>query len=116
MRKVTIVIMVILFLLALFVYYDFEVPHSTTIGTVLPLFGGNQTLNYSGNFSYANYTRLLADYGTLVASITLVINSFHTALTVAYQKGLMIGIFAGLFIGFLFGAVLEGVRRKKKTT
>lgn len=115
MRKVTIVIMVILFLLALFVYYDFGVPHPTTIGTVHPLFWSNQTLNYSGNFSYANYTRLLTDYGTLVASITLVINSLHTALTVAYQKGLTIGIFVGLFIGFLFGGVLEGVRRKNKT-
>lgn len=109
--------MVILFLLALLVYYDFGVPHPTNVSTVMNVFpGGNQTLNYSGNFSYVNYTRLLTDYNSLVTLIVPLISSFQNALAIAYHRGLIIGIFAGLFIGFLFGTVLEGIRRKKKTT
>ena len=113
MRKVTIAIMIILFLLALLVSYQYGVPHQLgNIGPTsnVPLPGANLTLN---NYSYANYSRLLTDYGTLV---TLMINSFHDDLIFAYQRGLMIGVFAGLFIGFLFGAVLEGVRKKNKFT
>ena len=112
MRKVTIAIMIILFLLALLVFYQYGVPHQQQVSTIfnVPLPGANLTLN---NYSYANYSRLLTDYGTLV---TLMVNSFHDDLIVAYQRGLMIGVFAGLFIGFIFGAVLEGVRKKNKFT
>ena len=113
MRKVTIAIMIILFLLALLVFYQYGVPHQLgnigpTIKVLLP--GANLTLS---NYSYANYSRLLTDYGTLV---TLMNNSFHDDLIFAYQRGLVIGVFAGLFIGFLFGAALEGVRKKNKFT
>jgi hypothetical protein len=115
MRKVTIAIMIVLLLLALFVYYDLGMPHPTPVSTLKTLPGSSQILNYSGSYSYANYTILLTDYKNLVANITLLVNSFHQDLTFAYQRGLIIGVFAGLFIGFLFGAVLEGVRRKTKT-
>jgi hypothetical protein len=114
MRKVTIIIMIVLLLFALFVYYDLAVPHPTTVSTILTLPGSNQILNYSGNYSYGNYTRLLTDYKSLIANFTLIFTSIHTELSLAYQRGLTIGIFVGIFFGFLFGAVLEGVRRKPK--
>ena len=118
MRKATTIIMIILLLLALFVFYDFGVPHNANIGPTFQGLGGyiSFPLNYSGSYSPTNYSALLADYHVLVGVVSTLNSSFHLELANAYHDGLTIGIFAGLFVGFLFGAVLEGIKRKAKST
>ena len=113
MRKITTIIVIVLLLALLFSVYG--VPH-TNPGDIRTLPGANITPNFSGTYSKENYTILLTNFKTLYSDVNQSVISFSHALTAALLRGLTYGILVCLFFGVILGAILEGGKRKNKTT